>query len=68
MNRIIAVIKPNMLDDVIFALHKIENLPVKKILPAHEDIFSDLQSYRQARHYCSYADRRFDIEAHTLYE
>ncbi len=27
MNRIIAVIKPNMLDDVIFALHKIENFP-----------------------------------------
>ncbi|NOR10762.1 MAG: GlnB, partial [Desulfovibrionaceae bacterium] len=27
MNRIIAVIKPNMLDDVIFALHKIEDFP-----------------------------------------
>ncbi|MFH1217281.1 MAG: P-II family nitrogen regulator [Pseudomonadota bacterium] len=27
MKRIIAVIKPNMLDDVIFALHKIENFP-----------------------------------------
>lgn len=28
MNRIIAVIKPHMLDDVIFAPHKIENFPV----------------------------------------
>ncbi|MEA3546239.1 MAG: P-II family nitrogen regulator [Thermodesulfobacteriota bacterium] len=27
MKRIIAMIKPNMLDDVIFALHKIENFP-----------------------------------------
>ena len=27
MKRIIAVIKPNMLDDVIFALHKIEDFP-----------------------------------------
>lgn len=27
MKRIIAVIKPNMLDDVIFALHQIENFP-----------------------------------------
>ncbi|MCB2181056.1 MAG: P-II family nitrogen regulator [Desulfobulbaceae bacterium] len=27
MKRIVAVIKPNMLDDVIFALHKIENFP-----------------------------------------
>jgi len=24
-------------------LHKLENLPVDKILPAHEDIFTDLQ-------------------------
>lgn len=27
MKRIIAIIKPNMLDDVIFALHKIEGFP-----------------------------------------
>ena len=27
MKRIIAIIKPNMLDDVIFALHKIEDFP-----------------------------------------
>jgi nitrogen regulatory protein PII len=27
MKRIIAVIKPNMLDDVIFALHQIESFP-----------------------------------------
>jgi len=27
MNRIIAIIKPNMLDDVVFALHKIEDFP-----------------------------------------
>lgn len=27
MKRIIAVIRPNMLDDVIYALHKIENFP-----------------------------------------
>ena len=27
MKRIIAMIKPNMLDDVIFALHRIEEFP-----------------------------------------
>lgn len=32
----------NPLADYLNALHKIENLPVNKILPAHEDIFVDL--------------------------
>ena len=27
MKRILAIIRPNMLDDVIFALHKLENFP-----------------------------------------
>jgi glyoxylase-like metal-dependent hydrolase (beta-lactamase superfamily II) len=33
----------NPLGDYLNSLHKIENLPVKKILPAHEDIFTDLR-------------------------
>ena len=33
----------NPLGDYLNALRKIENLPVRKILPAHEDIFSDLR-------------------------
>lgn len=31
------------LGDYLNALNKIENMPVKKILPAHEDIFTDFQ-------------------------
>ena len=31
------------LGDYLYSLHKLENLPVDKILPAHEDIFTDLQ-------------------------
>ncbi len=32
----------NPLGDYICALHKVENLPVTKVLPAHEHIFTDL--------------------------
>ena len=32
----------NPLGDYIYALHKLENLPVTKVLPAHEHIFTDL--------------------------
>ncbi|MHA2067684.1 MAG: MBL fold metallo-hydrolase [Candidatus Thorarchaeota archaeon] len=34
----------NPLGDYINALHKLENLPVAWVLPAHEDAFSDLRS------------------------
>lgn len=34
----------NPLGDYICALHKLENLPVTKVLPAHEHIFTDLRS------------------------
>ena len=34
----------NPLGDYIHALHKLQNLPVSKVLPAHEDIFSDLRT------------------------
>ncbi len=34
----------NPLGDYIYALHKLENLPVTKVLPAHEHIFTDLRS------------------------
>ncbi len=34
----------NPLGDYIYALHKLQNLPVAKVLPAHEDIFSDLRN------------------------
>ena len=33
----------NPLGDYIYALHKIENLPVTKVLPAHESIFTGLR-------------------------
>ena len=33
----------NPLGDYISALHKLENLPVAKVLPAHEHIFTDLR-------------------------
>ncbi|RJP60782.1 MAG: MBL fold metallo-hydrolase [Deltaproteobacteria bacterium] len=33
----------NPLGDYLYSLHKLENLPVEKILPAHEDIFTDLR-------------------------
>lgn len=32
----------NPLGDYLYALHKLENIPVASILPAHEDIFTDL--------------------------
>ncbi len=34
----------NPLGDYIYSLHKLQNLPVAKVLPAHEDIFSDLRN------------------------
>ncbi|MFC1971223.1 MBL fold metallo-hydrolase [Chloroflexota bacterium] len=34
----------NPLGDYVNALHKLENLPVARVLPAHEDAFSDLRS------------------------
>ena len=33
----------NPLGDYLYSLHKLENLPVEKILPAHEDIFKGLR-------------------------
>lgn len=33
----------NPLGDYLYTLHKIEHLTVKKILPAHEDVFEDLR-------------------------
>jgi len=33
----------NPLGDYLYSLHKLEHLPVEKILPAHEDIFADLR-------------------------
>jgi glyoxylase-like metal-dependent hydrolase (beta-lactamase superfamily II) len=33
----------NPLGDYLYSLHKLENLPVEKILPAHEDIFTGLR-------------------------
>ncbi|MFH2012716.1 MAG: MBL fold metallo-hydrolase [Pseudomonadota bacterium] len=33
----------NPLGDYLYSLHKLENLPVKKVLPAHEDIITDLR-------------------------
>ncbi len=33
----------NPLGDYIYALHKLENLPVTKVLPAHEHAFTDLR-------------------------
>jgi glyoxylase-like metal-dependent hydrolase (beta-lactamase superfamily II) len=46
----------NPLGDYIYALHKLENLPVAKILPAHEDIFSDLRN--RIEHIIVHHDRR----------
>lgn len=44
------------LGDYLNALHKIENLPVRKILPAHEGIFTDIR--RRVTQICEHHENR----------
>jgi len=63
----------NPLGDYLSALHKLKNLPVKKVLPAHEEIFTDLPTRMEeiaAHHQRREAEIRQTIaeEPHSAYE
>lgn len=55
----------NPLGDYLNALHKIENLPVKKILPAHEHVFTDLRG-RITKLIGHHDDREAEIQQAVL--